>query len=270
MRGSLTIFRLLVVSAALISLTLLCAMMTSCGGSSGGGGNVGPFNVVGNWQANFSANVGATASGHGAINSSGVAAFFDGSGNIVKLPTITGASSFSGNLTAYAVNPTLFPNGSPVVTDSAQGNVNSANSITGSFTGNGTASGTFSVTPDSPLSGSAVPITGVLNGKIIGFSDTLQLTFLSNGSFTGGDFAGPGSTCNVSGTLTQEGTNNVFDITYSGVSGACTQFTLTGIAFESKTDYFNVNGGVAATYVYAIMLTSTAANVRPSVIVLFQ
>jgi hypothetical protein len=262
------IFRTFVFSPALISLTLLCAMTTNCGSS--GGGNDGPFNVVGDWQANFSANVGATATGYGAINSSGLAAFFDGSGNIVELPTVTGASAFSGNLTAYAVNPTFFPNGSAVVTDTTQGKVNSATSITGAFTGSGTASGTFSVAPDSPLSGSVVPVLGVMNGKIIGFSDTLRLTFSSNGSFTGGDFAGPGSTCNVNGTLTQEGTNNVFDITYAGVSGDCTPFTLTGIAFESKTDYFNVNGGVDATYLYAIMLTSTVANVRPSVIVLYQ
>jgi len=253
-----------------VFLTLLGAITISCASSGTGGGNGGPYNVVGNWQANFSANVGATARGNGAINSSGVAAFFDASGNIVQLPTVTGASSFSGSLTAYAVNPTLFPNGSAVVTDTAHGTVNSATSINGSFTGNGTPSGTFSVVPYAPLSGSVVPVLGTLNGKIIGFVDTEQLTFSSNGIFTGADFGPGGSVCNVNGTLTQEGTHNVFDVTYSNTSGSCMPDTDTGIAFESTTDYFNVNGGKDAVYLYVIMLTSTLPQVRPSVYVIYQ
>ncbi|MBZ5681491.1 MAG: hypothetical protein LAO24_15430 [Acidobacteriia bacterium] len=252
-----------------VFLTLLGAMTISCGGSYGsGGGNTGPYNVVGNWQATFSANVGATTVGYGAIDSSGLGAVFDTSGNIVQLPTITGAKSFSGNLTAYAVNGTFFTGGAVSVTDTAQGNVSSATSITGAFTGS--PSGTFSAAPFSPLSGSVVAISGAMNGKITGFVDTLQLTFSSNGSFTGADFAGPGSTCNVNGTLTQEGTNNVFDVTYNEGPGSCSPNTQTGIAFESKTDYFNVNGGADATYLYMILLTSTAAQVRPYVVIIYQ
>jgi len=93
--------------SCLVVLTLLGATINSCGGGSGSGGvggNNGPYSVVGNWQASCSAAVGATTSGYGAIDSSGLAAFFDTSGDIVQLPTITGAKSFSGNVTAYAVN----------------------------------------------------------------------------------------------------------------------------------------------------------------------
>lgn len=265
-------FRVLDFVLSFALLTSLCAITTGCGGSSGsGGGNGGPLNVVGDWQVNFSPNIGATGSAHGAINSSGLSAFFDDSGNIVKLPTITGASSFSGSLTAYAVNGSVFPDGSTVVTDTAQGNVNSTTSITGTFSGGGNPSGTFSAGPFSPLSGSTVAISGAMNGKITGFIDTLNLTFSPNGSFTGVDFPNPQVPgCDVNGTLTQEGTSNVFDIAYNLGPGNCTAVSLTGIAFESKTDYFNVNGGADATYLYAIMLTSTEMSVHPYVVIIYQ
>lgn len=199
-----------------------------------------------------------------------MAVLFYGPANIVQLPTVTGGSSFSGNLTAHAVNPTLFSNGSAVATETAQGSVNSATSIRGSFTGNGTPAGTFSAVPYAPLSASVVPVSGTLNGKIIGFADALQLTFSSNGRFTGGDFGPGGSVCNVNGTLTQEGTHNVFDVTYSNTSGSCMPDIDTGIAFESTTDYFNLNGAKDAVYLYGIMLTSTRPQVRPSVYVTYQ
>lgn len=193
---------------------------------------------------------------------------FDTSGNIVQFPTITGATAFSGNLTTYAVNGTFFSGGAVSVTDPAQGNVTSATSLAGSFTG--TPSGTFSAVSFAPLSGSVVPLSGTLNGKITGFpATTLLLTFASDGSFTGGEFS-PGSTCNVQGTVTQEGTHNVFDVTFNTVSGNCSALTQTGIAFESSTDYFNVNGGADANYLYAILLTSTLPQVRPYVVILYQ
>jgi hypothetical protein len=74
----------------------------------------------------------------------------------------------------------------------------------------------------------------------------------------------------VSGTLVQEGTSNIFDVTYQTVSGSCSASTETGIAFESRTDYFNVNGGVDSSYLYVIMLTSTFAPMRPAVYVVYQ
>jgi hypothetical protein len=253
-----------------IFLALLGVVTMSCGGSSGsGGGNNGPYNVVGDWQVNFSAGVGATTFGYGAIDSSGLGAFFDTSGNIVQLPMITGAKSFSGNLTAYAVNGTFFSNGTAVATDTAQGNVNSATSIAGTFTGN--PSGTFSVAPYAALGGSAVAISGTMNGKITGFVDTLSLTFAPNGTFTGADFPNPQSPgCDVNGTLAQQGTSNVFDVTYNEGPGNCLSNTQTGIAFESTTDYFNVNGGADATYLYLILLTSQLTQVHPYVVIIYQ
>jgi hypothetical protein len=250
------------------AMTVSCSSSGSGGNSSGSGGNTGPFNVVGNWQAVFSANVGANLYGYGVIDSSGLSAFFDASGNIVQLPTITGTKSFSGSLTAYAVNGTFFPGGAVMVTDSAQGTVNSATSITGAFTGS--PSGDFAVTGFSPLSGSVVPPSGTMQGEITGFADTLELTFTSGGAFTGADFAGPGSTCNLIGTLTQEGTSNVFDVIYNSASGDCYLNSQTGVAFESTTDYFNVNGGADSSYLYMILLTSKLTQVRPSVMVIYQ
>ena len=99
--------RTLAAPLSLALLALLGVVLIACGSSSNGGG--GPYNVVGDWQANFSAPVGATTIGYGAIDSAGLAAFLDTSGNIVKMPTLTGAATFSGNLTAYAVNGTTFP-----------------------------------------------------------------------------------------------------------------------------------------------------------------
>lgn len=249
-----------------VALTLLFAI-TSCGGSSSsGGGNGGPFDVTGNWQASFSPAFGATGSAFGLITSSGLGAFFDRSGNIVKLPTVTGAQSFAGNLTTYAVNGTFFSGGAVVLTDTAQGTVNSGSSIMGTFTG--TPSGTFSLAPFSPSGGSVVVPTGALNGKITGFSDVLTFNFASNGSFTGVDGSNPG--CSVNGTAAQEGTSNIFDVTYSQGPGNCAPATLTGVAFESTTDYFNVNGGADSTYLYMIMLTSTLPQIRPYVVIVYQ
>jgi hypothetical protein len=255
-------------SLSVVLVLLLCAMTMSCGGSSnsGGGSGGGSSNVVGNWQVNFNLDVGATATGFGEINSAGLGAFLDTSGNIVVLPTITGANSFSGNLTAYAVNPTFFPNGTPVETDTAQGKVNSTTSITGTFVSSTTSSGTFFAGPYSPLNGAPVALAGTLHGNEIGFVNTLLLTFASDGTFTGGDNLG----CNVSGTLAQEKSSNVFDVSLANVSGACSIDTRTGIGFESKMDFFGVNGGADATYFYMMLLTSNLNNVRPGVIVIYQ
>lgn len=155
------------------------------------------------------------------------------------------------------------------VNDTAQGNVNSATSITGTLTG--TPSGTFTVAPYSPLSGSPVTLSGAMKGNIKGFIDALSLTFSSNGSFTGTDSYDPQLPgCEVNGTLTQQGTSNIFDITYKLGPGDCSSVALTGIAFESNTDYFSFNGGAATTYLYAILLTSTSTQVRPYVVVVYQ
>jgi len=66
-----------------------------------------------------------------------------------------------------------------------------------------------------------------------------------------------GDTCDVTGTFTQEGSNNVFDVsmTFTGASCVITG-TQTGLGFESTTDYFTMNGSAAVTYLYADLLAT--------------
>ena len=255
-----------------VAAVLLASFLLSCGSSSsGGGGKKGPYNVVGNWQVGFSSTVGASSSGFGTIDSAGLAAFFDNSGNIFQLPAITGATSFSGNLNAYAVNGNPFSGGVYSITGTAQGTVSSPTVIGGNFTTSG-SSGTFTVSPSSFVGGSVVPPSGAYNAKFLGFVDVVNFTFSSNGAFTGTDSPNiQASGCAFSGTLTQQGSSNVFDISYSTtVTNGCVADTETGIAFESSSDYFNVNNGADSTYLYAILLTSTVQSVRPYVVVIYH
>lgn len=256
---------------ATIALAVLACVTINCGSSSSGGGQQGPFNVVGNWQVSFSSVVGASSSGLGVIDKAGVATFFDNGGNIFQLPTISGASSFSGNLNAYAVNSSPFSGGVYSITDSAQGTVTSASTVNGTFT-TSASSGTFALTQASPLSGGLTTPSGAYNAKVLGFSDVVSFNFGSNGTFTGSDNPNsqvPG--CGFTGAITQQGANNVFDISYTAAAtNSCAGYTDTGVAFQSSTDYFNVNNGADASYFYVIVLTSTAQNVRPYVIVIYQ
>jgi len=236
-------------SVACLVLILIAAV--SCGSAYSGKGTActgGPYNVVGDWNGVFTSG-GQTLNTVGVIDSSGLALFFDGSGDSVLMPAITGACSFSGTLTAYTA-PGL-GGGSAVLT--TQGNVNSATSITGTESGTG-GSGALTFTASSPLSASPTALVGTKVGSVGGGSDLLNLTFMPAGagssmSFTGMDI---GTGCNVAGTFTQQGTSNVFDVSYvtSGAGATCGA-TSTGIAFESSTDYFNVNGGLPGTYLYA-------------------
>jgi len=257
------------VSAIVIAVA---GLTLSCGSStSGGGQHQGSYNVVGNWQVGFSVTVGASNGGMGAIDSTGVAAFFDTGGNIFQLPTITGTSTFSGSLNAYAENANPFPGGVYSLTDSAQGTVTSATTIGGTFTALGTP-GTFNLVPFSPLSGANVPLSGAYRAKFLGFTDVVNFNFASDGTFTGSDDPSiqiPG--CGFNGTLTQQGSSNVFDMTFSTMaSNSCIATNETGIAFQSKIDYFNVNNGADTNYFYVMMLTSTLQTVRPYVIVIYQ
>jgi hypothetical protein len=255
--------RNVVVSVSLLCLVALCAVTMNCGSSSHSTTTSctgGPFDVVGDWQITVSDNGGGSTSGFGAINSAGLALFFDTSGDSVDMPTITGASCFSGSITAYGP-PGL---GGGAITDPAQGNVNSATSITGTFTGSGgNPSGTISATSFSPET-SVTPLSGAMLGEIASEAVILNLTFTPGPSNSSMTFTGSnGFSCDVSGSFTQEvGGNvasvNVFDIsmTFSG-TGCPTPTTsaMTGLGFESSSDYFNFNpGGAPGTYLYADML----------------
>jgi hypothetical protein len=72
-----------------------------------------------------------------------------------------------------------------------------------------------------------------------------------------------GAICYMSGTFTQEGENvtnlNVFDISITSLDGGCPLgATVTGVGFESNSDYFNLNANAPGTYFYAIPSNSAA------------
>jgi hypothetical protein len=244
-------------------LVLTGAMTFSCGSSPAVNPSCtgGPYNIVGDWQITVTATGVPSVTGYGAIDSAGLALFFDtssstGIGDTLQLPALTGACYFSGNVISYPEPGTA---GSSV-TDSVEGNVTSASAITGTFSG--VSSGTLSAASFLPLSGSATALSGARTGEMEGVADTLSLTFSpttgNSMSFSGTDT----SKCTITGTFTQVGSSNVFDVSYS-VAGAapCVAATSSGIGFESNTDYFDLNNSAAGTYLYADLLQSSGAVV---------
>jgi hypothetical protein len=260
-------------SLTAVSLIAWSALTIACGNSSGSkstGCNGGPYSVVGDWQITVNRS-GGNVSGYGAIDSTGLALFFDtsavsgGTGDTLQLPIISGSCSFSGNLNAYAEPGSLPPGGTTLVTAPAQGNVTSATALNGSFNSNGT-SGTFSATIFSPLTGTAVAVTGSKVGEVQGAINNqpilLPLTFSASGTGESMSFNGTDNlTCTLTGTFTQVGTANVFDVSMNfsnAGSGSCALTgTFTGIGFESSSDYFGINGNKSETYLYADILASS-------------
>jgi hypothetical protein len=251
-----------------VSLVLIGAMTISCGSSSNSNNKTctgGPYKVVGPWQLSAT-NPSGSLTAFGAIDSAGLALFFDnslttGSGDTLQLPSITGACSFSGSLTAFPEPGG--PSSGQVVTDSAQGNVTPSSSITGTFSGN--ASGTFSATPISPID-AVTTVTGQMGGEVQGSLNGVPLLFSLNFTQSGSNNSAAFTTavvgerdCSVAGTFTEQGTSNVFDvsITFTGTQCGIAAGTLTGIGFESSSDYFNFTGGATGTYLYADILASS-------------
>jgi hypothetical protein len=251
----------------LIALAAACAISFSCGSSSPTKCTGGPYNVVGNWQGTFTAGSTSLAA-YGAIDASGLALFFDATppgeiGDTLLLPAITGACSFSGKVTAYA-EPGSVPLGNPIaITDTSQGNVTSTSAISGTFSG--PTSGNYSLASFSPLSGSAAALTGALSGEVEGsingqgvlFNLTFSAPMPGSASMS---FSGiqTGSSCSLSGTFTQVGTSNVFDVSVTFPASGCpVSGAITGLGFESNTDYFDLNGTAAGTYLYADLLASS-------------
>jgi hypothetical protein len=266
--------RRLALPLSFASLTLIAVLSISCGGSSNTIGTSctgGPYNVVGNWQLTVTDTGGSPLTMYGAIDSSGLALFFDNSqptsfGDTAQLPTLTGTCSFSGDVTAYAEPGG--PNSGMTAADPTTGNVTSNTALSGSFTGDG-VSGTYSGAAFTPLTGSIAAVTGEKTGEVQGAINNqpilLPLTFSPTGTGAGMSFTTNSVTspnCTVTGTYTQEGTNNVFDVsitfTPAGTTPNCALTgTYTGLGFESSADYFNINGGNADTYLYADILAST-------------
>ena len=262
-------------SLSFICLVLVGALTIGCGSSSSGPKPCtgGPYNAVGDWQITVSTTGGGSVTGYGAIDSAGLALFFDNalpasSGDTLQLPTLTGTCAFSGSINSFAEPGG--PDSGTEVSDAITGNVISttpasgspATSITGSFTGSGSPSGTISAVPFTPLTGSVAAVTGTKTGAVQGSFNTtpilLATTFTAAGSNNSMSFATTNEAgCLASGTFTQVGTGNVFDVSITLMPTCPITGTFMGIGFESSTDYFSINGGGADTYLYADILDGT-------------
>jgi len=244
----------------LLGLTFLAAVTINCNNSSSPkpmGCTGGPYNVAGDWTLTVSDN-GSSISGPGVISSSGQALFFQtatagsASGDTWVLPAITGSCSFSGALLSYDTPLSGGSTGGDIL----NGSITSATSISAS----GTSGNSYALAPNSPLTGSVAVPSGTLFAQVEGqiFVDQWQVTFSPTGEnasmiLNGSD----GQGCTLTGSFTEEGTSPVFDvlITYTGcpVTG-----TVSGLGFESSSDYFNMNAGATGTYLYAVSSNSAS------------
>jgi hypothetical protein len=247
-----------------VCLVFVGALTVSCGSSNSGikPCTGGPYNVVGDWQLTVTDTGGSPLKMYGAIDSAGLALFFDNSlgdsGDTAQLPTLTGNCAFSGNVIAYAEPGG--PDGGNSATDAAQGNITSSTALAGTFTG--AVSGTFSAESFSPLTGSVAAVsggkTGTVQGSFNGTPILLPTTFTPAGSNNSMSFATTNlAGCEANGTFTEVGTSNVFDVSITLMPTCPITGTFTGIGFESSTDYFGINGGHADTYLYADILDGT-------------
>jgi hypothetical protein len=258
-------FALLLSFACLILLGVLTIGCGSPSKSSSSACTGGPYNVAGNWDIGIGDDS-PNLSNVGVINSSGLAVFYSVGvtysfgipqliPNVMVMPIITGACSFSGTGTDYV-------DGSSSIPFSMTGKVNSTTSISGMIQGSiggTTQTNAYSIAPISPLSGSVVTLPSSMSGTIQGTAiDDLTLTFSSSGgnsnsmAVSGSDT----SSCTVSGTLDQEGSSNVFDVSIAISGSECPLTGLKGLGFESNSDVFNVNSGAAAVYMYVISSSS--------------
>ena len=234
---------------------VLCAFAVSCGSSSHPNMQctTGPFNIVGDWKGSFMNNTGSDNL-VGVISSSGKATFVDNLADIAVFSSLTGTCSFTNTLSVYGSQQSGTPGSA---SGAAQGNVASATSFSGSSAVNNTSE-TFNFTTYPPIT-TVAAISGNKTGIIQGpATDLLTLTLggaSSNITFSGTDI---GTSCAVNGTFAQEGTSNVYDVTYNIVAGGtCTAATVTGLGFESTSDILNANGGAAGTYLYGIIPTAS-------------
>jgi hypothetical protein len=104
------------------------------------------------------------------------------------------------------------------------------------------------------LSGSVTALSGSLIAEIEGAANPAIWTLNFSPAGAGASMSLSGSdnqSCNVTGTFTQEGSSNVFDVSMTFTGSGCPAGTLSGLGFESNSDYFQMNGGAAGVYLYA-------------------
>jgi hypothetical protein len=263
-------FRKPALLSLLTCLALIAAVTINCGSSSTSpaGCTGGPYNVVGGWTLSVSGS-GNTSSGPGVINSAGLAVFFQttttvpSAGDTVVFPSITGSCSFSGPGSAYGTQAS----GGASAAVTVNGTLTSATAIAGSISDGDT----FTLAPATPLTGSVTALSGnTWQGQFQGTTNPLTWNIVltptgtnNSMSLTGTAMNHDGSTCTMGGTFTEEvaGSSNlnVFDISVGSLDGGCPLgATVTGIGFESNSDYFGMNGNAAGTYFYGVPSTTAA------------
>ncbi len=251
-----------------VCLLVVGALTVSCGSSGSKPCTGGPYNVVGDWQMTVTDTGQNPLTMYGAIDSAGLALFFDNSsddsGDTAELPALTGSTcAFSGDVIAYG-EPGGLKSGTSA-SDPASGNFSSSSALTGTFTG--AVTGTFSAQSFSPLTGTVAAVSGAKTGVMIqgplnGPPVLLPVMFTPAGSNNSMSFASTNlAGCEVNGTFTEVGTSNVFDVSMTLMPTCPITGTFPGIGFEGSTDYFSLNGGNADTYLYADILDGTSTFV---------
>lgn len=260
------------------SLVLLGVATISCGGSSASSARKipctgGPYNVVGVWGLEVNGSQGYLP---GVINSAGLAIFFEDtlgdpkSGSEVVMPSITGACSFSENLTYYVTRAVL--GGGEIYSDPVQGTVQSDPAIDGTISETGGSESFVAL----PLSGPIAPTA--LNSSMTAVDVSspvacltpgcLQVQVVASGTGNSANMTlsgTDGSNCDVTGTFKQEGSNaanlNVFDVSFTFTGTSCqVTGTITGLGFESTADYFGYTP-FPPTGTFLYVMSSNSADV---------
>lgn len=253
--------RRMVWCSSLLAIASIVILATSCGSSNSNTPPActgGPFNVGGNWLGTFSGG-GSSSTAIGAINSTGTALFFDSDGDTFEFPAITGATcSFAGNATIFASQDSQVNGGAPAVTTgTANGVISSDTAISGTAVFSG-GTDSFTLATTAPLPGAPTAIGGSHIGQIAGAltNPFLNFTFTPSGTDASTSFtATDNSSCSVTGSFTQEGATNVFDVSMTLTGASCfVSGALTGVGFESNTDLFSFDGSATGTYFYANVL----------------
>jgi len=252
----------------LASLVLIAAMTISCGSSSSATKPTctgGPYDMVGDWGLLFDNS--PYESWAGVINTVGLGIFFKSNttnlvpffGSELVIPNITGACSFSENLTYYVTR--AWEGGGEVYSDPVQGTVQSGPAIRATIT-EGTYSDSFLGLPQSPFTPTALTSTMTIFDESSPVGDLVTAQVIPSGTGNSADMTLSGTdglNCNVSGTFTQEGSNaanlNVFDVslTFTG-TGCQVTGTIQGLGFESQYPYFFSNA--SGTFLYAMSADS--------------
>jgi len=223
----------------LIALAML--LLTACGGGGSSSSSNVPTtaDVQETWSGTYSVTGGpGNVPIMAAIEQGGYGFFFDPSGVIYVLPSLSGSTTLSGTITAYAPAGSTFPNGQTQEQFALTGTASSS-LLSGTFSGNG-ETGAFSLTPwVYPAPASVIfspgPLPGFYGGP--GAAAAVDLTMNANGTFSGSDAFG----CTITGSIASSNIFNIFNVSLSSVGAGCAG-NLSGLGFLSNTDVFSSFG----------------------------